>query len=184
MRRRAPTHADLVALAVRWLRRSKRCGVVLQEPPPQRAAESPDAIGWYGGYSTMVECKVSRADFRADQRKYGRQRGPRLAWRCYYLAPAGLLAVEEIPDAWGLLEARGSRVTVVKQPPEQFDQRSADELRSELQLLYAELRRYHVQGLTYQKVAGQPAQRHLLDLMGWPDVDIRDARRLLGLQGR
>jgi len=56
------THAKLVAMAVRWLRRY-RCGVALSEQACV-SGEMPDAIGWKKAcHSVLVECKVSRADF-------------------------------------------------------------------------------------------------------------------------
>ncbi len=56
----------------------------------------------------LIEAKVSRSDFKADLRK--RHRDPRwygdgkygISDR-YYIAPDGLLTVDEIPDPWGLL---------------------------------------------------------------------------------
>lgn len=156
------THADLVALAVRWLKTTRRCSVVLAEPPAMRG-ESPDAIGWRSGFSTLVECKVSRSDFKADQKKPHRLAGMRMARRCYYLTPPGLLRPDELPAEWGLLEARESGVRVVREVPreEWDDPRSADEVKLEVVMLWAELRRYHAQGITYQTITGRPAQRHL-----------------------
>lgn len=179
------THAELVTIAVRWLRRTKRCSVVLQEPPAQ-CAQSPDAIGWASAFSFLVECKVSRSDFFADQKKHGRQRGPRPAWRCYYLTPPWLLSPTEVPESWGLLETRGTGVRIVREVPQSIlmaDDRSSDALRFELRLLFAELRRYHVNGITYDTLTGRPAQAHVLDL-AWADTDVREARRLMGLEGR
>lgn len=159
------THAELVAAAVRWLKGTVRCGVVLAEPHAMNG-ESPDAIGWRSSYSVLVECKASRADFFADQKKPGRVDGRRLAWHCYYLTPPGLLRAEEVPLPWGLLEAHGRCIRVVRDVPESMrdvDDRSAAELRHELRLLWAELRRYHAQGITYQTMTGRTAQSHLLE---------------------
>lgn len=162
------THADLVRIAARWLKKTVRCGVVLAEPPSMDG-ESPDAIGWRSGYSALVECKVSRSDFLADLRKPHRVRDSRLAIRCYYLTPVGLLRPEEVPHPWGLLEAAGRCVRVVREVPERFkgdwlDERSADDVRREVRLLWAELRRYHAQGITYKTMTGKVAQSHLLEL--------------------
>lgn len=67
--------------------------------------ETPDALGWRGTHSTLIECKTSRADFVADQKKEFR-RCPSLGVgnRRYYMAPKGLLDVRDLPDNWGLLE--------------------------------------------------------------------------------
>ena len=104
------THAQLVNLAVDWLRRY-RCGVVLSEQACV-SGEMPDAIGWKGKCrSVVVECKVSRADFLADRLKPFRQNAE-VALGCerFYLAPAGLIAPEELPRGWGLLEWAGRKL--------------------------------------------------------------------------
>lgn len=186
------THAELVGIAVRWLKKTRRCSVVLAEPSAIHG-QSPDAIGWASYFSTMVECKVSRADFRADQKKHGRQRGYRMARRCYYLTPPGLIRIDELPPLWGLLEVHGTTVRMVHQVPlEDFaDPRSVEELRLELSFLWAELRRYHAQGITYNTIGrvlrgrrgpGHPAQAHVLDLDP-ADEEVLEARRLMRLDG-
>ena len=159
------SHADLVAIAARWLKNTVRCGVVLTEAPAMDG-ESPDAIGWRSSHSVLVECKVSRADFLADRKKAGRADGRRLAWRCYYLTPPGLLRVDEVPVSWGLLEAHGRTVRVIREVPAatlDYDDRCADDLRCEVRLLWAELRRYHAQGITYKTMTGKVAQAHILE---------------------
>jgi len=71
-----------------------------------RNTETPDVIGWVGGaFSTLIECKVSRADFLSDKHKIFR--------RCeemgmgdlrYYAAPKGVLTADDMPYGWGLFE--------------------------------------------------------------------------------
>jgi len=62
-------HAQLVALAARWLKRDHP--LVITE---MTAWESPDALGWKSSESTtLVECKASRADFLADAKKFFRE---------------------------------------------------------------------------------------------------------------
>lgn len=92
--------------------------------------EIPDAIGWLrSGVSLLVECKASRGDFLSDAVKPSRRsaksaglavpepvvKGPRKteglgAYR-FYFAPSGLLAPEELPEGWGLLELVASTST-------------------------------------------------------------------------
>ncbi len=136
------THAKLVSIAVEWLRRY-RCGVVLSEQACV-SGEMPDAIGWKKTcHSVLVECKVSRSDFLADGDKPFR-RDPQIGVGCerFYMAPKGLLRIEEIPAIWGLLEVSGRQVEKVKG--------SAKKLRSEIgfgyemNLLLASLRRVEV----------------------------------------
>jgi hypothetical protein len=136
------THTKLVSMAVQWLRRY-RCGVVLSEQACI-SGEMPDAIGWKKAcHSVLVECKATRGDFLADRAKPCRQQ-PENGVGCerYYLAPQGLLQIDELPSGWGLLEVNSRRIETLK--------RSAKNLRSplgfqhEMNLLLASLRRVEV----------------------------------------
>jgi hypothetical protein len=106
------THSDLVELAKRWLQ--SKCGVVITEIAT--TGEEPDAIGWQGSHSLLIECKASRADFLADKQKSFRRQSERgIGLARYFLAPAGMIAVDELPEKWGLLETNdGQRAQVVK----------------------------------------------------------------------
>lgn len=106
------SHADLCAIAVKWLQRSPSnggpgCIMAVSEVAGGWSGEIPDAIGFslsepgYG--STVVEVKVSRPDFLADFKKPHRQVGGMGNWR-YYMAPRGMLRLEEMPAGWGLIE--------------------------------------------------------------------------------
>jgi hypothetical protein len=107
------THADLVKRAERWLRGTQRCSVVVSEMASY-SYERPDAIGWTSGRSILVECKMSRSDFAKDLKKHFRQ-DPRYGMGDFrfYMVPPGLLTAKEIPDRWGLLEARPKQVRVI-----------------------------------------------------------------------
>jgi len=136
------THSQLVSKAVRWLR-SYRCGVVLSEQACV-SGEMPDAIGWKRAcHSVLVECKVTRADFLADRAKPFRIK-PEQGVGCerFYLAPAGLIRCEELPEGWGLLECRANRIEVAC--PSAKDLRRAAGFRYEMNLLLASLRRVEV----------------------------------------
>jgi hypothetical protein len=136
------THAKLVSMAVRWLRRY-RCGVVLSEQACA-SGEMPDAIGWKKAcHSVLVESKVSRADFLADRDKPFRQK-PEMGVGCerYYLAPRGLIRIEELPTGWGLLEVGGREIERVK--PSAKDLRSQVGFENEMNLLLASLRRVEI----------------------------------------
>ncbi|HGM6729551.1 TPA: hypothetical protein ACKQBZ_000596 [Stenotrophomonas maltophilia] len=108
------THTDLVKMAGRWLRNTAGCSVVLEELCAATGnGENPDAIGWYTGRAMLVECKVSRSDFLADRKKRFRANPERgLGLYRYFMAPKGLVKVEELPARWGLLEVIGGRVSV------------------------------------------------------------------------
>lgn len=108
-----PTHANLVTIASEWLRKREemRCSVITTELFVLDAAEGTsgeqaDAIGWWGHWSTLVECKASRHDFFDNRNKkwlgMGRYR--------YFLVPQGLVTPSEIPSGWGLLEWDGAKV--------------------------------------------------------------------------
>lgn len=137
-------HAQLVALAVQWLRRHYRCGVILSE---QYCAtgEVPDVIGWKGVCkSVLVECKASRADFLADAGKPFRQQSEgAMGSQRFYLAPQGLISREELPRHWGLLECKGREVSVSVKPG-RVDLRTPAGLMKEMNLLLASLRRVEV----------------------------------------
>lgn len=103
-------HSQLVSIAAKWLER--KCAVVITELAT--IGETPDAIGWRGIHSTLIECKASRSDFIADRQKYFR----REAWNGigqhrYFLSVPGIISVEDLPEKWGLLEATGSKIRMV-----------------------------------------------------------------------
>jgi hypothetical protein len=138
------THAALVRLAEQWLRTRYRCGIVLSEQSCA-SGETPDVIAWKGKCrSVVVECKVSRADFFADQEKPFRK-DPELAMGCerFYLVPQGLVTAQELPHKWGLLESKGREVRMAVKPCRQ-SQRSQTGLMWEMNLLLASLRRVEV----------------------------------------
>ena len=136
------THAQLVERAVRWLR-WYRCGVVLSEQACV-SGEMPDAIGWkQANHSVLVECKVTRGDFLADRAKPFRLNPEKgVGSERFYMAPAALVAVDELPAGWGLLELRRGRVEMVR--PSAKNMRSAAGFRYEMNLLLASLRRVEV----------------------------------------
>jgi len=104
-------HADLVKAAAKWL--TNRHPVVITEMA-SGATEEPDALGFQGTFTTLVECKASRADYQADKHKPAVRMGD---WR-YYLTPAGLIEVEEVRPGWGLLYADGRGVHEVLKAPQ------------------------------------------------------------------
>lgn len=98
------THPELVTLAEKWLWR-QGCGVVFAELSTLATPETPDAIGFRTTTSILVECKASRADFLADKNKPFRRDPSRGMgdWR-FYMTPKGLVAKDELPEGWGLIE--------------------------------------------------------------------------------
>jgi hypothetical protein len=136
------THARLVEKAVQWLRRY-RCGVVLSEQACV-SGEMPDAIGWKRAcHSVLVECKITRSDFLADRDKPFRLK-PDQGVGCerFYLVPAGLVRREDLPQGWGLLELRRSRIETAHPSAKKF--RTTIGFGYEMNLLLASLRRVEV----------------------------------------
>lgn len=106
-------HAGLCRVAVAWLQRSQSagghgCHVAVSECRTGFGGEVPDAIGFRAAGvddgCVIVECKTSRADFRADGAKPHRLQDGMGNWR-YYLTLPGLICASELPAGWGLLEA-------------------------------------------------------------------------------
>jgi hypothetical protein len=91
----------------------------------------------------LVESKVSRADFLADRAKPFRQ-SPETGVGCerYYLAPRGLICIEELPAGWGLLEMSGRDIERLKTSAKNL--RSAAGFQNEMNLLLASLRRVEI----------------------------------------
>ena len=137
-------HAQLISRAVEWLRHRCKCGIILSE---QYCAtgEVPDVIAWKGFCkSVLVECKVSRADFLSDAGKPFRLKPEEgMGSQRLYMAPAGMIRLEELPKHWGLLELRGREVCVAVKPGRP-DLRSEIGLMKEMNLLLASLRRVEV----------------------------------------
>jgi hypothetical protein len=92
----------------------------------------------------LVECKVSRGDFLADANKPFRSHPEDgLGSKRFYLAPTGMIAPEELPKCWGLLECTGREVQMTLKPG-RVDLRSPVGLIKEMNLLLASLRRVEV----------------------------------------
>ncbi len=102
------------------------------------AGETPDCIGWNSFRSVLVECKASRADFKRDAHKATRiHEGLGMGNERFYLAPAGMIQKDELPDGWGLLEVtREGRVRMKKDAE---GRKGAKEM--ELSLLVSAIRR-------------------------------------------
>ena len=138
-------HDQLIERAVHWLKNTKRCGVVVPEPNTY-SDEHPDALGWkmQGAECVVIECKTSRADFLADQKKPFRM-NPKYGigdFR-YYLTCPGLLTLEDLPARWGLLEVGNRRVKVIRES-ERFPLK--DRNVKSVTYLYAYLRRASING--------------------------------------
>lgn len=99
----AKSHRALCYRAACWLVSTKRCQVVMVEKGSAHTAEMPDAIGWRGEESYLIEVKVSRADFLSDAKKPHRADGKGMGMYRYYMAPQGMISPSELPPGWGLI---------------------------------------------------------------------------------
>lgn len=132
------THDELVIMARKWLIRGRQCTAVLTETQA-KSGEIPDAIGWRGQFSILIECKTSLADFRRDRDKWFRSSGYGIGQQRFFMAPAGVIPASELPEGWGLLEVSGNVVrTAVEHALLYLDEKRAA---AEVPLLVAALRR-------------------------------------------
>jgi hypothetical protein len=100
------THADLVQRAAHWLRSTRGCCLVSTRQLLV-ADERPDCIGWMAstGFSVLLECKVSRSDFRRDADKPSRLHSSLgMGNERFYLTAGSLIEAHQVPLGWGLLE--------------------------------------------------------------------------------
>lgn len=108
-------HNTLVGLGARWLRKNG-FGVVATELDASGCRERPDVIGFRSSCSAIIEVKVSRSDFLADSRKPERRGAGGVGVYRFYLCPAGLINVADLPSRWGLLHEQRGRVIDVLRP--------------------------------------------------------------------
>lgn len=136
------THDELVKRAVRWLRNTKKCHVVFAELVTC-ASSIPDALGWCnsGKECHLVECKMTRPDFRRDKNKLSHQTGCLPGSHRWYMTPPGLVQPHELPIGWGLLEVHEKIVRVAVQSESWRMVRNRGE---ELTILLSAVRRHQV----------------------------------------
>lgn len=144
-------HKALVLEAARWLDTFYSCSVVITEMS-SAAGETPNAIGFSGYGSVLIQCLTSRAALLADKRKAHRAQATQFMgagdfamgnYR-YYLAPKGVIAISEVPPDWGLLEvdshvAGVGRIRITQEPNARRD--DGDFKSREVSLLLSALRR-------------------------------------------
>jgi hypothetical protein len=111
------THQKLVRRMANWLKNTKRNTVVISELST-RNTETPDVIGWIGGAkSTLIEVKVSLADFRADAKKvFRREQARGMGDVRYFASPAYIIPIHEVPERWGLLWVHDNSVREAVKP--------------------------------------------------------------------
>ena len=118
------THDDIILIGKRWLSKQRYIAPNHFSGTKQIATEVTtisneiaDVIGWHewGQVSTLIECKTSRSDFLADQKKPFRMRPDEgMGQYRFYLSPIGIIKERDLPDKWGLLETDGKAIYVVR----------------------------------------------------------------------
>ena len=146
------SHQELVDRAFTHLRMTVGCTVVFKERKAS-TAEEPDAIGFKHGFSFLIECKSTRADFLSDKKKKFRARPSEgMGYKRYFMAPVGLLEPAEIPEGWGLLEVyekpsmQRNRTVKVATESKSFYERNSD---AEVAYLVAAIRRLNISMAVY-----------------------------------
>lgn len=128
------THSELCQRAGKWLKRHDGNAVIYNCPVVgvelvTAAGEQPDALGFSGEQSVLVEVKVNRADFLKDKKKCFRKDPEKgMGEFRIYCCPKGLIKVEELPDKWGLLEWDGKKLVLTVKPKKQVSNLYAERL--------------------------------------------------------
>lgn len=115
-------HRRLCELGAKWLKKHKEnlyianCPFVAIEVVTVNQ-ETPDIFGWDYWSTTLIEVKVSRADFLADAKKHFRLHPEQgMGTDRLYLCPEGLIRPDELPDKWGLLYEKDGKIQIIKNP--------------------------------------------------------------------
>lgn len=149
------THNDLVNIAVKWLLRTRKCSFTLNELDCFATSEIPDTLGFRDGQSILVECKTSRADFMADEKKIFR----RNSWMGvgtyrFYLCPEEVILPDDLPEKWGLVwvNSKGKPWQVVGPQGNIWSNSGKDfvherNVQAEWGLMASALRRLHSKGV-------------------------------------
>lgn len=93
-------HKDLVKIAAQWLARAHGCNPVFMEKGSSHVPDMPDAIGWTAHECIVVECKVSRSDLKANEKKI-----LTLGTKRYLCLPAELYneCLDCLPEGFGIV---------------------------------------------------------------------------------
>lgn len=158
------THSELVKIAEKWLLGTRKCSFVFTELACIATSEIPDAIGFRGDGSVLVECKTSRADFLSDKKKFFRVHG----WQGvgtyrFFMAPEGIIKPDDLPVGWGLVtvseKGRCKQVVGPKGNCWSVDKdfRHEVNLQAEHGMMMSALRRLHIHGVLHLvKAANNP----------------------------
>lgn len=141
------THVELVARGARWLAAQGHSLVITEMAT---IGETPDAIGWRGSLTTLIECKASRRDWRNDATKPFRPRPEGvphsllgMGARRYLMCEADVIPEDEVYPGWGLLVV-DARQRVRRVLESKIFKESLRNWRAEMLLLHSACRRLGV----------------------------------------
>ena len=98
------THKKLTEHAKFWLKSSKKCNPVFTEQGSAKFKEMPDVIGWLPDLCIVVECKMSKSDLRADNKKPHRKEGGLGDLRYYFMPLSLYLECKNFDwNGWGVV---------------------------------------------------------------------------------
>jgi len=140
-------HDKLVELGAKWLMKNPptkgnchctKCSIATTEIVTF-ASENPDVLGFANdAKSVLLEAKISREDFKRDFKKDFRinpERG--MGDFRLYIAPKGLIKIEELPENWGLIEVdEKDKCKIVK-----FAEKQPSNKRGEMMVLTSLIKR-------------------------------------------
>lgn len=136
------THKECVVAAAAYMHR--KANVVLPEFFTHNA-ELPDVLAFDMRLSYMIECKVTRADFRKDAKKSFRiNPNSGMGDYRYYCCPKDLIKPEELPYGWGLLYAYPSGAIRMQREATKFFKK---DINSEYDALFYYARRAYYAGV-------------------------------------
>lgn len=135
------THRELCIKASKYLKNKSlqpyhKCQYVVCEL--ERVGECPDAFGWGGCLTQLIEVKISRADFLSDKNKHWRKIPDYGIGKLRsYLCPEGIIKESDLPKNWGLLYLlENGKIKEIKQA--EFQESNTNE---EINLITSILRR-------------------------------------------
>lgn len=117
------SHREVCERTAKWVKNNMSMGLVFVEHKTTRSAEIPDVLGVRAGAvptTFLFEVKVDRSDFTQDKNKPHRNGTVAgLGDYRFYVAPQGMIKVNELPKGWGLLEyTKGGRFLKTHVPPD------------------------------------------------------------------
>jgi len=114
------THTQLVNKSAKWLKKHTEniivpnCSFVIIEQKTT-ANEIADVIGFCSWASVKIEAKISVPDFKKEaKKKFKIREDSEMGNFRYFITPVNLIAIEDVPEKWGLLYFENDKITIAK----------------------------------------------------------------------